>query len=148
MHLTRFWSGTCHRGFKNISVPKTNFWRTYIRPFTNFSYKVYQKLKSYTRILKVPCRSLNQYCENRYPSQWHVPVLKKLPWVPEPRKCENENKIKIKIFLFPSPSPSSLPFHSCEALAPRVQNSPWAFSTLALVSINSNARKNFVRVLA
>ena len=23
MHLTRFWSGTCHRGFKNIPVPYT-----------------------------------------------------------------------------------------------------------------------------
>ena len=32
VHLTRFWSGTCHRGFKNIPVPYTNFLKTYTRP--------------------------------------------------------------------------------------------------------------------
>ena len=32
VHLTRFWSGMCHRGFKNIPVPYTNFSKKYIRP--------------------------------------------------------------------------------------------------------------------
>ena len=31
VHLTRFWSRTCHRGFKNISVPYTNFLKKYTR---------------------------------------------------------------------------------------------------------------------
>ena len=39
VHLTRFWSGTCHRGFKNIPIPYTNFLKKYTRPYTNFSKK-------------------------------------------------------------------------------------------------------------
>ena len=37
--MTRFWSGTCHQGFKNIPVPYTNFLKKYTRTYTNFSRK-------------------------------------------------------------------------------------------------------------
>ena len=37
VHLTRFWSRTCHRGFKNIPVPCNNVFKQYTRPYTNFS---------------------------------------------------------------------------------------------------------------
>ena len=35
-NLTRFWSGTCHRSFKSVPVPYTNFPKKYTRPYTNF----------------------------------------------------------------------------------------------------------------
>ena len=35
-YFTRFWTGTCHRSFKNIPVPYTNFPKIYTRPCTNF----------------------------------------------------------------------------------------------------------------
>ena len=45
VHLTRFWSGTCHRGFKNVPVPHTKFLKKYTRTYTNLSrkYRVSQK---------------------------------------------------------------------------------------------------------
>ena len=35
-YLTSFWTGTCHRGFKNIPVPYTNYSKMYTRLYTNF----------------------------------------------------------------------------------------------------------------
>ena len=96
-YLTRFWTGTCHRGLKHIPVPYTNFSKMYTRLYTNLS-KIYTGL--YTNFPKMHTRpytncenrenryrslyqnrenryrSLYQNCENRYPSRWHVPVPK------------------------------------------------------------------------
>ena len=41
-YLTSFCTGTCHRGFKNIPVPYTNFSKMYTRLYTNFS-KIYTR---------------------------------------------------------------------------------------------------------
>ena len=96
-YLTRFWTGTCHRGCKHIPVPYTNFSKMYTRLYTNLS-KIYTGL--YTNFPKMHTRpytncenfenryrslyqnrenryrSLYQSRENRYPSRWHVPVPK------------------------------------------------------------------------
>ena len=85
-YLTRFWAGTCHRGFKHIPVPYTNFAKMYTRLYTNLS-KIYTGL--YTNFPKMHtqpytnCENCeNRYCslyhnrEHRYPSRWHVPVPK------------------------------------------------------------------------
>ena len=84
VHLTRFWSGTCHRGFKNIPVPYTNFLKKYTRSLYQFFEKVYPTLYFIPNLEnRYPSlyqnyenwyRSLYQYLENRYPSRWHVPV--------------------------------------------------------------------------
>ena len=84
--LTRFSTGSCHRGFKNIPVPYTNFSKLYTRLYTNFS-KIYTRLytkfpkmhtRSYTNCVNCEnwYRSLYQNREIRYPSRWHVPVPK------------------------------------------------------------------------
>ena len=53
VHLTRFWSGTCHRGFKNIPVPYTNVSKKYIRPYV-FHIKILKRgTVSYTKIVKI-----------------------------------------------------------------------------------------------
>ena len=85
-YLTRFWTGTCHRGCKHIPVPYTNFSKMYTRLYTNL-FKIYTGL--YTNFPKMHTqpytncencenryRSLYQNRENRYPSRWHVPVPK------------------------------------------------------------------------
>ena len=99
-YLTRFWTGTCHRGFKNIPVPYTNFSKMYTRLYTNFS-KTYTRL--YTKFPKVHTRpytnfencenryrSLYQNRENRYPSRWHVPVPKICIVPPPPPGLKHE----------------------------------------------------------
>ena len=53
VHLTRFWSGTCHRGFKNIPVPYTNFSKKYIRPYVFHSKILKIGTVSYTKIVKI-----------------------------------------------------------------------------------------------
>ena len=62
-YLTRFWTGTCHRGFKNIPVPYANFSKMYTRLYTNFS-KTYTRL--YTKFPKVHTRPYTNFenCEN------------------------------------------------------------------------------------
>ena len=52
-YLTRFWTGTCHRGFKNIPVPYTNCSKIHTRLYTNFS-KIYTRL--YTNFPKMHTR--------------------------------------------------------------------------------------------
>ena len=96
-YLTSFWTGTCHRGFKNIPVPYTNFSKMYTQLYTNFS-KIYTRLytnfpkmhtRSYTNCKNCEnryrslyqnhenrYRSLYQNREKRYSSRWHVPVPK------------------------------------------------------------------------
>ena len=66
-YLTRFWTGTCHRGFKNIPVPYTNFSKMYTRLYTKFS-KTYTRL--YTNFPKMHTRPYTncENCENRYRS--------------------------------------------------------------------------------
>ena len=76
VHLNRFWSGTCYRGFKDI--PYTNFWKRYTRPYTNFSYKVHQNLKSYTGISKigtVPYTKIVKIDSVAYTNMWKVDKL-------------------------------------------------------------------------
>ena len=48
-YLTRFWTGTCHRSFKNMPVRYTNLSKMYARLCTNFS-KIYAQL--YTNFSK------------------------------------------------------------------------------------------------
>ena len=103
--MTRFWTGTCRRGFKHIPVPYTNFSKMYTRLYTNLS-KIYTGL--YTNFPKMHTRpytncencenryrslyqnhenryrSLCQNRENRYPSRWHVPVPKICMVAPPP----------------------------------------------------------------
>ena len=68
-YLTRFWTGTCHRGFKHIPVPYTNFSKMYTQLYTNL-YKIYTGL--YTNFPKMhtrPCTNCEN-CENRYRSSY------------------------------------------------------------------------------
>ena len=98
--------GTCHRGFKNIPVPYTNFSKMYTQLSTNFS-KIYTRLytnfpkmhtRSYTNCKNCGnryrslyqnhenrYRSLYQNREKRYPSRWHVPIPKLCIVPPPPR---------------------------------------------------------------
>ena len=66
-YLTRFWTGTCHRGFKHIPVPYTNFSKMYTRLYTNLS-KIYTGF--YTNFPKMHTRPYTncENCENRYRS--------------------------------------------------------------------------------
>ena len=59
-YLTKFWTGTCHRSFKNIPVPYTNFSKVDTRLYTNFS-KIYTRL--YTNFPKIHTRPYTN-CEN------------------------------------------------------------------------------------
>ena len=104
-YLTRFWTGTCHRDFKHIPVPYTNFSKMYTRLYTNLSkictglYTNFPKMhtrpytscencenryRSLYQTRENRYRSLYQNRENRYPSRWHVPVPK-ICIVPPPR---------------------------------------------------------------
>ena len=65
--MTRFWTGKCHRGFKHLPVPYTNFSKMHTRLYTNLS-KIYTGL--YTNSLKMHTRPYTncENCENRYRS--------------------------------------------------------------------------------
>ena len=108
-NLTRFLTGTCHRGFKHIPVPYTNFSKMYTRLYTNLSeictglYTNFPKMhtRPYTNCKNCEnryrslyqnrenrYRSLYQNRENRHPSRWHVPVPKIcIVAPPGPRTC-------------------------------------------------------------
>ena len=59
-YLNRFWSGTCHRSFKNIPVPYTNFAKKYTRPYTNFP-KMYTR--PYTNFAKMYTRPYTNFAK-------------------------------------------------------------------------------------
>ena len=63
--LTRFWTGTCHRSFKNIPLPYTNFSKMYTRPYTN---------------LRSIYPTLYQFFVNAYPTLYQLSEKVKLPF--------------------------------------------------------------------
>ena len=78
VHLTRFWSGTCHRGLKNIPVPYTNFLKKYIRPYTNFSKKYIRPYIFHLKILKigtVPYTKIVKIDTVLYTNIWKIDTL-------------------------------------------------------------------------
>ena len=76
--LTRFWSGTCHRGFKNIPVPYINFLKKYTRPYTNLSKKYIRPDIFHIKILKigtVPYTKIVKIDTVLYTNIWKIDTL-------------------------------------------------------------------------
>ena len=78
MHLTRFCSGTCHRGFKNIPVPCTDLLKKVYPSYTNFSKRGISDLIHFIPNLDHRNRSLYHNSEIDtvlYTSMWKIYVV-------------------------------------------------------------------------
>ena len=81
VHLTRLWSGTCHRGFKNIPVPYTTFLKSIPDLLPIFRKRI-SELIFHTKILKIGTFSLFQIVKIDvvlYINVWKICKIDTLP---------------------------------------------------------------------
>ena len=97
VHLTRFWSGTCHRSFRNIPVPYTKSFEKSILDLIPIFRKSISNLIFHTKTLKigtVPYTKIVKIDTVLYTNIWTIDLLAILQFIRELNTGE-ESRIEL-----------------------------------------------------